>query len=256
MPIYKGSVEVTSGNLYKGSTEVQDGYKASDSFYINETTLTIAFVDNTGSTASLNNSTSISLVGVPGASFTQQQRFVTAASGYNLNSVGCAESGDTGNNVTCSVSQPETININGTYPTTSVTVTLTITAATTALIVRPMTISRTFTPSGTTGNDSRQARFDIYWSGGGTATISGNQGFGNEAGGAEAYVSQVRDRNFGPSSQSFTGSPVGGIWCNWQNVIAVNVQAQGRVTLSVPADSVYLTTSINLGATGASSVSS
>jgi hypothetical protein len=253
MPIYKGSTEVTSGNLYKGSTEVQDGYKAADSFYVNETTLTIAFVDNTGSTANLNSSASISLVGIPGASFTQQQRFVTAASGYILNSVGCAESGDTGNNVTCSVSGG-TININGTYPTTSVTVTLTITAATTALIVRPMTISRTFTPSGTTGNDSRQAEFSITFSGSGTATVSGNQGFGN-AGGAIAYVSQVRDQNTGPSSRTFTGN-TSGIWCNWQNVIAVTVQAQGRVTLSVPADSTYLQTSINLGATGASSVSS
>ena len=28
MPIYKGSNEVTSGNLYKGSTEIQDGYKS------------------------------------------------------------------------------------------------------------------------------------------------------------------------------------------------------------------------------------
>jgi hypothetical protein len=253
MPIYKGSTEVTSGNLYKGSTEVQDGYKAADSFYVNETTLTIAFVDNTGSTANLNSSASISLVGIPGASFTQQQRFVTAASGYILNSVGCAESGDTGNNVTCSVSGG-TININGTYPTTSVTVTLTITAATTALIVRPMTISRTFTPSGTTGNDSRQAEFSITFSGSGTATVSGNQGFGN-AGGAIAYVSHVRDQNTGPSSRTFTGN-TSGIWCNWQNVIAVTVQAQGRVTLSVPADSTYLQTSINLGATGASSVSS
>jgi hypothetical protein len=253
MPIYKGSTEVTSGNLYKGSTEVQDGYKAADSFYVNETTLTIAFVDNTGSTANLNSSASISLVGIPGASFTQQQRVVTAASGYTLNSVGCAESGDTGNNVTCSVSGG-TININGTYPTTSVTVTLTITAATTALIVRPMTISRTFTPSGTSGNDSRQAEFSITFSGSGTATVSGNQGFGN-AGGAFAYVSQVRDQNTGPSYRTFTGN-TSGIWCNWQNVAAVDVQAQGRVTLSVPADSTYLQTSINLGATGASSVSS
>jgi len=40
MPIYKGSIEVTSGNLYKGSAEVQDGYKASNSFYVNELNIT------------------------------------------------------------------------------------------------------------------------------------------------------------------------------------------------------------------------
>ena len=252
MPIYKGSNEVTSGNLYKGSTEVQDGYKATDSFYVNETTLTIAFVDNTGSTANLNSSASISLIGIPGASFTQQQRVVTAASGYALNSVGCAESGDTGNNVTCSVSGG-TININGTYPTTSVTVTLTITAATTALIVRPMTISRIFTPSGTTGYDSRQAGFNITYSGGGTAAFSGNTGFGN-AGGATCSIG-ARDNQSGPNPAYYNGN-TNGIYAVWQSVIAVTVQAQGRVTLSVPADSTYLQTSINLGATGASSVSS
>ena len=254
MPIYKGSTEVASGNLYKGSTEIQDGYKATDSFYVNETTLTIAFVDNTGSTANLNSSTSISLVGIPGASFTQQQRFVTAASGYNLNSVGCAESGDTGNNVTCSVSGG-TININGTYPTTSVTVTLTITAVTTALIVRPMTISRTFTPSGTTGNSSREARYDVTYSGSGSASFSGNTGFGNVAGGATCSISFSSGSSAAPSSITINGN-TNGIWANWQNVIAVTVQAQGRVTLSAGADGTYLATSINLGATGASSVSS
>lgn len=39
MPVYKGTNEVTSGNLYKGSTEIQDGYKATDSFYVNETSI-------------------------------------------------------------------------------------------------------------------------------------------------------------------------------------------------------------------------
>ena len=254
MPIYKGSTEVTSGNLYKGSTEVQDGYKGADSFYVNETTLTIAFIDNTGSTANLNSSASISLVGIPGASFTQQQRFVTAASGYHLNSVGCAESGDTGNNVTCSVSGG-TININGTYPTTSATVTLTITAATTALIVRPMTISRTVTPSGTTGNGSREASYNITYSGGGTATFSCNQGFGDSEGGAVGGISFSSGNNYGPPSITVSGN-TNDIWANWQNVAAVDVQAQGRVTLSAPATSTYLATSINLGTTGASSVSS
>ena len=240
-----------------GADNILKGYVGDDQIFPNaptQTTLTIVFVDSTGSTANLNSSASISLVGVPGAYFTQQQRTVTAVSGYTLNSVGCAESGDTGNNVACGISGGN-IFINGTYPTTSVTVTLTITAATTALIVRPMTISRTFTPSGTVGSDSRQAEFSITFSGSGTATVSGNQGFGSVSGGAVAYVSQVRDQNFGPSSRTFTGN-TSGIWCNWQNVIAVTVQAQGRVTLSVPADSTYLQTSIDLGATGASSVSS
>jgi len=35
MPIYKGTTEITSGNLYKGTTEIEDGYKGVNSFYIN-----------------------------------------------------------------------------------------------------------------------------------------------------------------------------------------------------------------------------
>ena len=33
MPIYKGTNEVTNGNLYKGSTEIENGYKATDPFF-------------------------------------------------------------------------------------------------------------------------------------------------------------------------------------------------------------------------------
>jgi len=48
MPIYKGTNEVTSGNLYKGSTEIQDGYKATNPFYVNSTV--ISFIDYPGIT--------------------------------------------------------------------------------------------------------------------------------------------------------------------------------------------------------------
>ena len=39
MPIYKGTNEVASGNLYKGTTEIQDGYKGTSSFYVNEVSI-------------------------------------------------------------------------------------------------------------------------------------------------------------------------------------------------------------------------
>jgi len=35
MPIYKGSTEITGGNLHKGSTEIEDGYKGTSPFYTN-----------------------------------------------------------------------------------------------------------------------------------------------------------------------------------------------------------------------------
>jgi hypothetical protein len=46
MPIYKGTNEVTSGNLYKGSTEIENGYKATDPFYVNE--ISISFLNFPG----------------------------------------------------------------------------------------------------------------------------------------------------------------------------------------------------------------
>ena len=45
MPIYKGTNEVTSGNLYKGSTKIENRYKQLDPFYVNTISITIIFVD-------------------------------------------------------------------------------------------------------------------------------------------------------------------------------------------------------------------
>lgn len=42
MPLYKGTNEITGGNLYKGSTEVENGYKGTDLFYENQTTISWA----------------------------------------------------------------------------------------------------------------------------------------------------------------------------------------------------------------------
>ena len=77
MPIYKGSTEVTSGNLYKGSTEIQDGYKATDSFYVNQTV--ISFSDYPGVTPNPK-----TFSGVPGDSVSPAANVswsITAASG-------------------------------------------------------------------------------------------------------------------------------------------------------------------------------
>ena len=35
MPVYKGSTEITGGNLHKGSTEIEDGYRGTSPFYTN-----------------------------------------------------------------------------------------------------------------------------------------------------------------------------------------------------------------------------
>ena len=79
MPIYKGSTEVTSGNLYKGSTEIQDGYKATDPFYVNE--ISISFLNFPGVSDYI-------ITGVPGTAIPgnrYQQWTVSANSGFAFN---------------------------------------------------------------------------------------------------------------------------------------------------------------------------
>ena len=169
MPIYKGSTEVTSGNLYKGSTEVQDGYKATDPFYVNEATVTLNFSIVTGNASLAFSSTTIT--GVPGSSFSQITNNVTANSGYYISAGSCS---DDNASITCAftvVSQSlGQVIINGTIPSGTSTVNISVTPNTTAYIdvacapignplyfPPPIYLARNWPPSnnltfGTTGN--------------------------------------------------------------------------------------------------------
>ena len=180
MPIYKGSTEVTSGNLHKGSTEVQDGYKAADSFYVNETTLTILFIDNTATGSSLNSTSSAVFTGVPGSAFSAFSRSVNRSSGaYAVTGASVSEAGDSGGNVNTSVSGSgnvsRNISISGTIPTTSTTITLTVNSTVNVLLARNMNLNSTGSPSPTPMNGwvcFGIAAGGSTWSGGGTATAS------------------------------------------------------------------------------------
>lgn len=78
MPIYKGTNEVASGNLYKGSTEIQDGYKEIDPFYVNETT--VSFATPTGQGFSYTTPSPQSSTGVPGSAFTSTTFVISSGS--------------------------------------------------------------------------------------------------------------------------------------------------------------------------------
>ena len=78
MPLYKGSSEVTSGNLHKGSTEIENGYKGSDSFYLNETTVSWALPTGGGFTYSTPSPQSST--GSPGSAFISTTFTITAGS--------------------------------------------------------------------------------------------------------------------------------------------------------------------------------
>tara|TARA_E500000331_G_scaffold320387_1_gene333843 strand:+ start:120 stop:1556 length:1437 start_codon:yes stop_codon:yes gene_type:complete len=133
MPVYKGSNEVSSGNLKKGSTNIENGYKQTDQFYVNTNAIIINFVDAiSGATM---NTTQFSSTGTPGSSFTPFTRTITTDSGRIFQgTVTVAESGDTGSNVSASISgqgsTTATLNVSGTHPSSGVTVTLTVNGAT------------------------------------------------------------------------------------------------------------------------------
>ena len=138
MPIYKGTNEVTSGNLYKGSTKIENGYKQLDSFYVNTISITIIFVDViSGATM---DTAQFSAAGTPGASFVSFTRNITVDAGrtFSVNPT-VAETGDTGNNVNATITGITTtaalLNVSGTYPTSATNVTLTISGSTTAVPV-------------------------------------------------------------------------------------------------------------------------
>jgi len=178
MPVYKGDNEVTSGNLYKGTTEIQDGYKATDPFYVNEITLTIAFVDSTNSKITLDSASSVSFTGVPGNSWTSFSRNLTRADGtVRITGAAGSKSGDTQSilNIVESGSGSTTrqLTFSGTLPTVSQTITVTITASYVNLIARSMTVG----PGGSSVY-SNISIGTISWTGDGTATLSCSTNYG------------------------------------------------------------------------------
>ncbi len=138
MPVYKGSTEIASGKLTKGSTEIQNGYKGSDSFFINEATLTITFTDNTPTGASMNDTSQLTFTGTPGQAIPSVNRTVTRAANYIIGTPSVTKTGDSNNNVTVTPSlsgnvgfENGIVGITGTYPTTDVTVNLAVTCSAT-----------------------------------------------------------------------------------------------------------------------------
>jgi len=121
MPLYKGSSEVTSGNLYKGSTEIENGYKGPDSFFINETT--VSWATPTGGGFTYSTPTPQSSTGSPGTAFTSTTFTITAGSNA-LTGTATIAGLPTGITSTQSYNNSGpgnilTITISGTFPTTS-----------------------------------------------------------------------------------------------------------------------------------------
>ena len=139
MPIYKGSTEVASGNLYKGSTEIQDGYKATDSFYVNE--ISISFLNFPGQA-------DYTITGAPGAtiSATRSVSWTETAPGgsaYNGTQTatglpsGFAFTGGSQGSTSNTTTTPNVNFISSVFPNNSTSVdynTLTVSLPTTAVV--------------------------------------------------------------------------------------------------------------------------
>ena len=178
MPVYKGTNEVTSGNLRKGSTEIQNGYKATNPFFVNETTLTIAFVDNTSANVNLNSAASASFTGTPGDTWSSFTRNLTRANGtVRITGAAGAESGDTQNILSIvesgSGSSQRDLTFSGTLPTVTQTITVTVTDTVVNLIARSLSVG----PGGSSTN-SNIGPFTISWNGDGAAVLNISSNYG------------------------------------------------------------------------------
>jgi hypothetical protein len=149
MPIYKGTTEVTSGNLYKATTEIENGYKGTDVVYVNETTQSFALP--TGQ--SLTYTTPVDIIGSPGSALSPTVTFTGTASALNtISGTGAIAGLPTGLTYTQAINNTNpgnmiTFTISGTYPTTSnSSINLTISGLTITV-----GYSYTITASGTVG---------------------------------------------------------------------------------------------------------
>jgi hypothetical protein len=214
MPIYKGSNEVTSGNLRKGSTNIENGYKETSPFYTNTNGITINFVDAiSGATM---DTTQFSSVGVPGASFSSFSRTITVDSGriFSTNPT-VSESGDSGNNVTTSISSQTStsavLNVSGTYPTSGTTVTLTVNGATQVQLPNLVVTQNGNYPLTTTGDGGALGTYN-YSISNSADCVGGSSGSGSINGGSGSS-----NTYYSYSRPNLAGGPYGngcGMTCN------------------------------------------
>ena len=139
MPIYKGTNEVTSGNLYKGSTEIENGYKASSSFYVNELTWTFSTPSVMSSTSVTSNNLT-TFTGAPGSAVTGQDFKILCDSGYAFQggsggiSISGLPAGMTANVTATGSAGPGTnevlVTLGGVYPQTPQNIAITATGGT------------------------------------------------------------------------------------------------------------------------------
>ena len=215
MPIYKGTTEIASGKLYKATTNIENGYKGTDSFYVNQ--VTISFLNFPGVSDYV-------ITGSPGDTIPgnkYQQWTATAASGYAYNGTQTATGLPTGfsftsgsqGSISNTTTSPRVNYDNSTFPTTSVSVdynNLTVTLPTTQVVTYSYTFTgglgrstscTTFAGTACTvsSNTSNAGNYQ-YWQ----SNASGTGGYG--AGGCNQGCSVSISSSGGSSSCNQNGS--------------------------------------------------
>jgi len=182
MPIYKGTNEITSGNLYKGSTEIENGYKATSPFYTNETTIIFSNFTVNASGTPLTGVTIApavsSVTGAPGASWSTTFA-ITAPSGKGVGGSG-GTYGTTSYSWTPNTAVVPSItggsgratnvmtyNISGTFPSQSSTLSVNVNT-----IVIYNSPSLSFTGPSSSNAPSDITGFAFNWNGSGRGVIS------------------------------------------------------------------------------------
>ena len=240
MPIYKGNTEIASGKLYKAAINIENGYKGTDSFYINE--VTISFLNFPGVS-------DYSITGGPGETIQgnrYQQWTATAPSGRAFNGTQTAAGlpadftftagtqGSTSNTTT----SPRVNYAPSVFPTSSVSVdynNLTVSLPTSQVV----TLSYTFTgglgrsTSCTTfagsscgvSSNSQFAGYFTYWN----SSASGTGGYGanscyqgcsvsiSSSGGSSSCNTQSGTESQSASIQMICNvpDPTGTVWGNY-----------------------------------------
>ena len=184
MPLYKGTAEISSNRLYKATTTIENGYKGTNSFYINQVTIEFTSISGLG----LSYSTPAIRTGNPGTAYTSTTFTISGTSGQRLTPSSFAMT-NLPSSLSASVtsgsgSQTLTVTISGNFPTSSVAPIASVVSGvniTTDYLAHYLVVSRGGN-GGPSGNNSVR-------SGGGAGGLKTS--YGSTNGGGQAVGSQL-----------------------------------------------------------------
>ena len=165
-------------SLKLGADNIIKGYVGNASVFPNSLTLTIVFVDNTSANVNLDNASTVSFTGSPGANWSSFDRTLTRVNGtVRITGATGSENGDTQNILSIvesgSGSVARSLTFSGTLPTVTQTITVTVTDTVVNLLARSLSVG----PGGSS-TFSNISMGVISWTGDGIATLNCSTNYG------------------------------------------------------------------------------